>query len=73
MIYQITMRGDINVNQVKISTHDGVTEIILNGASVSNMCTGYSLKQDGGESPVLTLELVCDDIDILGDGVTVKQ
>lgn len=57
------------MNKVRIITHDSKTEIYLNGVSASKRCTGYSLVQEGGEAPVLTVELICDDVDISVDGV----
>ena len=61
------------MHQIKISTSGVSTEVYVDGVPMHSDCTSFNLKQNGGETAVLTLELLCQDVEVAGDGVIVKD
>lgn len=53
---------------VKISYRDGkCQELSVDGVDMRYGCMGYKLEQNGGQMPLLTLELKCGSVQYNGD------
>lgn len=61
------------IHTLKIINRDNRTTLVLDGVDLSERCTHFCLIQDGGETPVLHIELCCDEVEVSADGVSVKK
>ena len=56
-------------NTLKITSDGETAHLILNGVDISKGCLGFELKKTGCNSPVLSLQILCDELDVSSDGV----
>ena len=61
------------MNKLKIVSDGEKTKLNLNGVDLERKCSGFRLEQSGRDLPVLYLELICDEVDVSADSVTVEE
>jgi len=52
------MKKKNNKNKVKLTNKGSRTHLIINGQDISKYVTAFDIKQDGGERPKITIELI---------------